>query len=125
MTMTFQRETEIREQVKTRRLHIGGVDSLYEKLTELLADIDYLRDSFLDMNVVREAVEKERDRWNKEANLNMNENIQLREKLAVAYKTLDTIYPSLPSYLGESETPELPCLRRLCDEALSKIRGEK
>jgi hypothetical protein len=33
---------------------------------------------------------------------------------------LEKIYPTLPSYLGQSETPDNPCLRRMADEVLKK-----
>jgi len=32
---------------------------------------------------------------------------------------LELVFPSLPSYLGGSETKDVPCLRRIADQALS------
>jgi hypothetical protein len=47
-----------------------------------------------------------------------HEIIQIRTQLGEAKSVLKIIYPSLPSYLGQSETPENPCTRRRVDEVL-------
>jgi hypothetical protein len=93
--LTPKREKEIREMIRPTRTYDCEES---EALPELLAEIDYLRDAFLDMGFVKN---------------------NLQEKLAVAVEALEKI--RFQSVI----TTETGPLIKWAMEALSKIRGDK
>lgn len=118
MRLTKEREAEIRERAKTHIIYMPCYEcgNLYDhkEINELLAEIDYLRDSFLDMGIVIEAGKKERD--------------QLREKLAIGLFALITSYDFIERIrarvtLNEPFYTLSGKAKLIVEEALTKIRG--
>ncbi len=48
---------------------------------------------------------------------------ELEASCAAYREALEKTYGPLPSYLGGSETPENPCIRRIVDQALQSTAG--
>ena len=54
----------------------------------------------------------------------VNNDFRQHAELCRLIEVLEIALPTLPSYLGMSETKEYPCARRIVEEALAKLKKE-
>lgn len=76
-----------------------------DRIEELEAEVDRLRGM---CEVAASVVENQENQLAAEAEMNR-----------VLRTTIGVCYPTLPSYMGQSETEKYPCPRRLADKVLS------